>query len=710
MLNELYSLSGVIENKIGSAKDWHREYNMLPKVTQKSPCIRVWLFKDGSIRETENIKAELAQSLRKFGNNQGTFPAFNIVPLYRITDEEQIAELKNMEMENARIDLEKVSTWCTDDNWNDGLVKKVKRCLHDIPQSMMKVIADSEQPEKALFLELVRLAETFSDEPEKSFREALEKSIFTMLRKQENTTTALYMLFHKGNPKKKPKDDTGPSISIILDLFDWKQYGYPVACEHTTEWINKMLLLSKHSDDSITSDENEIDAFGLPFVNPDEPMSKVKLDGFEVILRSMFDGQPCQHRYGKINDGSYPIGNENRSLVKRSLEWIADSDREGITWQKVDREEIVFVYPSKFPEVPPKFASIFGSNRTDNSAQTEARFEQMAKEFIKVFKGIPSKEKPDLMQIFSILKLGRGRSKVVFTRNCPSDQFIQAAEDWESGCCNVPNIDLGEWRIPFPLHVARIVNNVWKQSGELAQGKNAVKQMKFYQGMELLLDIMQESMVCHYLHILLTNSSGLVNYLGNWVHGGSKRKDKLEENRLAYLKKETILLSSVLGLLLYKNHNRKEIYMESKAYLVGQLLKISDELHALYCNAVRNEGVPPQLAGSALFVTACDMPIQAIAQLSLRMNPYITWAKQYRFKDIKDKNKESWKAGWYLSLYEDVVNKLNLLITNPIRFGDIEKAQLFIGYLASFPKKESSAAGVANSNQNDNETGGSENE
>jgi hypothetical protein len=150
--------------------------------------------------------------------------------------------------------------------------------------------------------------------------------------------------------------------------------------------------------------------------------------------------------------------------------------------------------------------------------------------------------------------------------------------------------------------------------------------------------------------------------------------------------------------------------MESTAYLVGQLLKISDELHTLYCNAVRNEGVPPQLAGIALFVTACDMPIQAIAQLSLRMNPYITWAKQYRFKDIKDKNKESWKAGWYLSLYEDVVNKLNLLITNPIRFGDIEKAQLFIGYLASFPKREHLTAGIANDNQNNNVTGGSENE
>ena len=147
--------------------------------------------------------------------------------------------------------------------------------------------------------------------------------------------------------------------------------------------------------------------------------------------------------------------------------------------------------------------------------------------------------------------------------------------------------------------------------------------------------------------------------------------------------------------------------MENTAYLVGQLLKISDELHTLYCNAVRNEDVPPQLAGSALFVSACEAPNQAISQLSLRMNPYITWAKQYRFKNIEEKNKESWKAGWYLSLYEDVANKLNLSMTNTIRFSDFDKAKLFIGYLASFPKRESSATGITNNN---NVTGGTKNE
>jgi hypothetical protein len=149
--------------------------------------------------------------------------------------------------------------------------------------------------------------------------------------------------------------------------------------------------------------------------------------------------------------------------------------------------------------------------------------------------------------------------------------------------------------------------------------------------------------------------------------------------------------------------------MENMAYLVGQLLKISDELHTFYCKVVRGGDVPPQLAGSALFVTSSETPYQAITQLSLRMNPYITWAKQYRYKNIKDEGKKSSTAAWYLKLYENVANKLSLTMADTTRFSDFEKAQLFIGYLASFPKSEPSAITTDNNN-NDNNIGGSDNE
>lgn len=707
MLNELYSLSTALKSKGISIKEWHREYKLLPKVTAKAPCIRIWLVQDSSICGLESISAELAQSLRKYGNNQGTFPAFNIAPLYRITDEKQLSELEQIEKGTIPPDFDELRSWCVNDNWKESTIKKVDRSLHTISQNLSDLIGNQGQPEGMLISELIRLASSFTNKLDRSFKTALERCIFAKLQKHEDINMMLAMLFHKGDPEKSHNDDTGASISVVLDLADWQQYGYPVTSQHTTEWINDRLLEASLLSSAKQAEGVERDAFGNPFINPNEPMPSVKLSGFEVTLRSMFNGQPCQYRYEQIDDASYPIAMENRSLAKKSLEWVAVPEREGFTWQKIDKNEIVFAYPSKLPEIQPKLVSIFGVSQADSSAQAEVRFEKIAKDFVRTLKGLPAKDKPEFIQIFTIRKLDKARSKVIFTCNCSPDQLIQAAEDWENGCRNTPETNLAERIIPFPLQVAQIVNNVWKQNGELAQGKTAVERMKYYQGMELLLDLMQENMIGNYLHILLIHSASLVSYIGNWVHDGSTCKDKTEEKTLEKLKNETVLLLAVLGLLLYKRGDRKENYMENMAYLVGQLLKISDELHILYCKVMRNGDVPPQLAGSALFAAASEMPYQAMAQLSLRMNPYITWAKQYRFKD-KTKNEGTGIAGWLLRLYEEAANKLYPVMTDSTRFNDFEKAQLFIGYLASFPKRETSVPAV--SDDNDNNLGGDHHE
>ena len=61
---------------------------------------------------------------------------------------------------------------------------------------------------------------------------------------------------------------------------------------------------------------------------------------------------------------------------------------------------------------------------------------------------------------------------------------------------------------------------------------------------------------------------------------------------------------ALTALLLDRVGIRKEGYMENLPYLYGQLLKTSDELHVLYCKAVRNGDVPPQLVGGSLFQAA----------------------------------------------------------------------------------------------------------
>ena len=130
--------------------------------------------------------------------------------------------------------------------------------------------------------------------------------------------------------------------------------------------------------------------------------------------------------------------------------------------------------------------------------------------------------------------------------------------------------------------------------------------------------------------------------------------------------------------------------MEDIPYLIGQILKVSDELHAFYCKVVRDDSVPPQLAGNSLMASALEMPERTLAQLGQRMLPYLAWAKQYRTKKIDEKGKESWRAAWYLGLYERNASIFRDKFTEfkNVQLSDREKAELFIGYLADFPKKE----------------------
>ena len=128
--------------------------------------------------------------------------------------------------------------------------------------------------------------------------------------------------------------------------------------------------------------------------------------------------------------------------------------------------------------------------------------------------------------------------------------------------------------------------------------------------------------------------------------------------------------------------------MEQLPYLYGQLLKVSDELHVMYCNVVRDGNLPAQLIGSSVYQAAAEAPIRTLALLGERMTPYITWGKIYCTKEHSENGKESWKVRWLLSLYEKTATKLQSVWEEKRQFNDAEKAQFFIGYLAAFSQKD----------------------
>ena len=637
MLNELHSLSQTLDGLKIKPDTWHREYKELPNVTVKAPCFRIWISDSGSITGIDTLEPATVKFLRKYGDNQATFPAFNIKPLYRVTYGGQKRE----------------------DNWLKSM-KRIDKLLEAKIDKFMKAIGSTGEDEAGIVAQLVKSVRLLT---RRGLRNTLEANLVAAIARGENRL--LGILEFNGTDDKIPENDPGANISVFLDLAAWQDYGYPVASEETTKWINAALIRSE-SEVSAISQSGGLDAFGSSHGQgvKSEPMPEVKLSGFTVTLRSMFNGQPCQKRYGLFDDASYPISKPNRAGVKGALEWIACAENERKTWVKADVDEIAFAYPSELPKVSINHAALLGG------IGVQARFGQLAEDFTKAFRALLPQEKPKNIRIFSIRRMDRGRSKIVFTRNLAPEGYIKAAEEWQAGYQNIPSIAFTEPAEPFPLDAARIVNTVWKQDGE--QISRPVRRMQVYQGIELMLDFSGNS-PSYFLSVLVSNIFGLVAYAGN------KRSSAGHSKKIADA-------AALLGIFLYKCGYRKENYMKDTAFLTGQFLKVSDELHALYGKVVRDD-VPPQLVGASMLTAASDAPDKALSQLCARMNPYITWAKSYRFKNISDDGKQSWRAGWLLSLYENIAIQLNETLTEPVRFNDFDKAQFFLGYLAAFPKR-----------------------
>jgi hypothetical protein len=66
------------------------------------------------------------------------------------------------------------------------------------------------------------------------------------------------------------------------------------------------------------------------------------------------------------------------------------------------------------------------------------------------------------------------------------------------------------------------------------------------------------------------------------------------------------------------------------------------------------------------------------------MNPYISWAQQFKTQN----QEKSGLAAYFMRQYETLMQQLHPKLTENIRFNDLEKAQLFIGYLAELSKPD----------------------
>lgn len=666
MINELYNLSKAIEKSGIQVKSWHRKYKPIPNIRINAPCVRI-IIAEGKGVELSAVENKLGEELRKFGTNQGTYPCMNLAPLFRITDSKVKEEVKKLCPEDLTPDkIEVIKSWCTENNWGSKFQSKYKISMEKTPAELTDLI-----PEYEPLQILIKESNQFLN-PDNLHQE-LKNAVFKMLNDKENISLAFSVLFYAGSSEKNAEDDYG-SLSVALESRSLIDMGTPALSRKFTEELNDALLRAE-SFKQKDAESDSIDAFGVPFEQTKEPMPEVKLaGGFDVKLRTMFKEQRCQARYGRFENESYPMSQQMRRKLQDALTWMGNAEHKGITWINTDKDEILFAYPSQLPEADISYTRMF-----KRSEKRDASFEQQAKQFLSELnrsKNAGTDSRANRIQLFILRKIDKARTKVIYTRQTDPIELENYSETWNIGCTdNLPVFPFGQPAVPFPLDTADILNRFWKQNGELTTDK--FKPIPKYHGMELLME--PDAPANSDMHILSEKAITIGAFLGNKLAGNDIYHpiwDKIKD------------MLALMGLLLYREGIGKDNYMQSLPYLYGQLLKASDELHALYCKVVRNGDLPTQLAGGCLFQSAAEAPIRTLSLLSQRMNPYITWAKTYRTKNNSEKGKESWRAGWLLSLYENIATQLFAVWGPQTRFGDEEKAQLFIGYLAAFAKKE----------------------
>jgi hypothetical protein len=694
MLNELCQLADALDHAGITPKEWDPKLKDLPKATPKKPCYRIQISENGTIKAIDTINDDVIPFLKKWEPSNGSsFPGFNIQPLYRVAFDESVEDQKNQKKQlkawkegKLPIDIDLLKSWCieSNSNWAEKIEKKLLKCLGDVPKTLLQLITAYHQdacPEMNKLIERVSRYPFAGENTsltngvhEKSYREALEDYLWQSIEAGEQIDIVLPFLLFDGKADKESDKDRG-SLSVFLDIPDWNEY--PVASQKTIEKVNDQLVVGK--EEKINSGI-AIDAFGTLSVGNNDKLPGVKLSYVaEVKLRAMNSESFCQFRYDTIDAKSFPIGNESRMRAKGALEWLGDKSHEGDTWGRADTKELIFAYPAQLPAISLNLAACFGSQGSIDSAP---RFTAAAHKVIeKLHRNTNQRLSEIELRVFSLKKMDKARTKVVFHRNYTAQRLADAANEWEAGCSNLPDIKIrvwgdkkGEWQIakpqvPFPLQIAACLNRVWKRDGSTECETPVIAYTK---GIELLLDEQPERFISQLFTIIVRNGNGLFLSLGASINRNEIIATKGYDNH-------KILLPSILGLLLYKLGIKKENYMENVPFLVGRMLKLADELHALYCKEVRNE-LPSQLVGNALMSAALDSPVQALSQLALRLKPYYGWAQTFR-------GNESGKlAGYFIGQYGEVAAQLAEK-SLPNRFNDAERAQLLLGYLASNKKQ-----------------------
>ncbi len=492
--------------------------------------------------------------------------------------------------------------------------------------------------------------------------------------------------------KGKVKDEN--RITLLFDCLPQTDIDVFASSRSRVPTLSKALFAmengSKKTGICAVTGGNECDIIKKEF-----PSEKLSVVGKTILLtKSDKTSGPTVRRYDKAGADSFPLNALVAGKLASTIIFLTDDDLESKTWKKI---------PSSIGKSPSLLLAYCKSNfdLAITPAITGGEIEDFDDDYenatATVLELFNTKDctPDDIVEICEIRVLDKANRKVNYSTSTSISRLSWAANQWVSACKNTPDFKLlakinkkskalSPWAIP-PIDVIDLTKNKFIREG---LASTPVSSISFADTMTLFMSQSDRTrlLALRIIEKLANQVEALFEYCALSKNQWQLPKKNQRVSTKSDKNKLVLKIITLFGVLFYKAGRKKEAYMSSFAYQLGQLCSAMDELHIGYCQSVRNGDIPNTLIGNTTYNVGLQSPVKSLALLASRIKPYKSWAKKVRAenKKIEDKSVIAGLAAsvWLESHSADIAKHFS---EQAQLVNDTYKAELMLGYLAGRP-------------------------
>ena len=695
MLNELYQLSEALE-KLGLLRiTTHPNINAV--VRESSLLIEI--DKTGAARGSRLLSPEETANLwRHSRGNHHSFPAIRVQePLLAKTESSKLAEIDWGKLELTEkldclntLDFARVNPDCS----------RIK-----ISEWSLGELAFEAYPDYPKLGALEQLVKTFPRQQNYSeFLDSLThffKEKLSYIANEAEVDMIKKLLVGDWN---EGRQQYMAGCMTYFDVYETDDFPNLVASAATRQALIE-LLTARDEASYATGEQVQSPLSGEQqaalidkYPNPNLPLLGL------TYLYSKKEDTPCLTRYGTSGIQAYQIGRNESNAMNNALAFLTTPERKGVTWLaardcRQDKPNLLLAYLADDPCNHALLAQALADpaayeSEEERLEEVESYFEALCTQVMGSTEEVLRKNPDSKVNLIMLESLDAGRKQVVYARILSLKQFTRNLQTWLQASENTPQVPpqlrdrkMRRPKTLGPNDIVRLSKINYLRSGRIQFNKQSFTSLneiyELYMPQE---DLAAEDnqFIARFLDNTLTTTGQLLIDAGHFQTVNYRGLTTAQKNSLLRNAKPTI---SLMAILLWHLNIRKENYVNSYSFNLGQLLQLADKLHKEYCKIVRNKGkdeesrgYPPRFIGGEMLSIALQDPREGLNRLDERMPVYINWAKTAVGDGVG-------LAKYFLKQIGEVSYKL-ASASSPEDYGPEERAQLFLGYLATVPKED----------------------